>query len=359
MFLNSSTSSSDSARDARIMRCLQGFVCGFLLLLLPGVLLAYFMGPISGDLVRVGKLGERYFGARHPQGSLERQPNPPRSVPDVLVLGDSFSVDNFWQSRLTEQTGLHTGTYHYDDVPCIDRWIRDALGGRLVSGVKIIVVSSVERNFFDRFGGDMPQCDTPATVMRARPVEAKSFPPPGSPFDLFPMNIAHQLKTALHQYQVMSHRGRMQFDRAVVVDLTRKDLFSHQEADRLLYYLDDDKQRKRVTPEMVERAVANLELYQQLGMQAGVKLVFSVVPNKSSVYAPWVVEGQMPAVTTETLYARLVELFGPSADLLTLFRQQAQEMKDFYAPNDSHLSLTGFRVLGDQIALALQPPAQQ
>lgn len=348
MSQNSSTSSSNARRY------LSGFLLGTLLLLLPGVMLSFYLQPLSGELTRIGHLAERDFGPNRPQAGLTRNANDtPATAADVLVLGDSFSDKNAWQTTFAAASGLKTLTYHYDDTPCLDYWLTQAASGKLSGHAKVIIIESVERNFIRRFTDEAAPCA--AAPLPPRPAAAETLSGQRSHLDLFPMNIAHLLKTLSNHSAPDNRTGRTLFQRTAMVSLTRADLFSSKRSGQLLYYAVDDERRQQFwSPERASRALAYLTRYRDMAAAHGIRLMVVVIPDKSAVYAPWVRQGQLPDVPGYALYPRIADTLGEDADLLTRFRAEAERRIDFYAPNDTHLSLDGFRYLGELLATQLQ-----
>lgn len=351
MSQNSSTSSSDARRF------LWGFLLGALLLLLPGILLSLYLRPLSGELTRIGHLAERDFAASQPQADLLRASNNILAADaDVLVIGDSFSDRNIWQTVFAEQTGLKTLTYHYDDVACLDQWLNQAMHGGLSSRARTIIIESVERNLIRRFATETAACEPASMPPRKAPAELLTEQ--HSRLKLFPMNILFLLQT-LRNHLLMDHASSpATFDRAVMVDLTRTDLFSSARPEKLLYYAVDDERRRRFgSRENIDKAVTYLQGKQHQAARLGIRLLVVAIPDKSTVYAPWIAPGQFPVPADYDLFPRLVSTLGPEADLLTTFRSAAERQKDFYAPNGTHLTLDGYRHLGELLAHRLRSPA--
>lgn len=344
MSQNSSTSSSNARRFVG------GFLLGTMLFLLPGIILSLYLKPLSGDLTRIGNLAERDFGATQPQASLSRQANDasPNDA-DVLVLGDSFSAQNAWQTELSKRTGQITLSYHYDELPCLDFWLNQAASGKLSKKASTIIIQSSERDFMRRFTEQSSACE-PAPL-QARTIAPEILTSQRSDFDLFPMNIMHVLKTLSNHLAMSNRTAKVQFQRTIMVNLTRNDLFSNRLSGHLLYYEVDIERREQYwSAERVEQALAYLARYRDMAAGRGVHLLVIAVPDKSSVYAPWVVAEQLDRVPGYNLHPSLAQHFGQYADLLTPFRKAAGESKDFYAPNDTHLSLNGYRFLGRILA---------
>lgn len=363
MSRNSSTSSfnersfdehSIKKHSFNARRFLVGFVAAALTLLLLGISLALYMGPAQGDLARIGRLGERYFAPQQAQVSQLRRQNPPKKAADIVVVGDSFAVENVWQSRISDNTGLATITYHYDDIPCLDRWIRDAIDGAISRDVKVVILSSVERKFISRYSGSLTGCES--TTYKPNNVAELSLPHQVSPYDLFPMDLSYLVTTALHQHKLESKTGRFTFDNTIAVDLTRKNLFSSVHANKLLYFVNDDDGRMiDWSAARTSEAMSNLQRFMAMAQEKGVQLIAFVIPDKSSVYAPWVASGQIPMPEGYNLFESLESTLGKEANYLPIFRERALQQVDFFLPNDSHTSIAGFQFIGDLMTARIAP----
>ncbi|MES2720065.1 MAG: hypothetical protein V4624_04150 [Pseudomonadota bacterium] len=344
MSQNSSTSSSNARRFVG------GFLLGTLLLLLPGVILSFYLQPLNGGLTRIGHLAERDFGATQPQPPLLRQANDAATTDaDILVLGDSFSDSNAWQTELSKHTGLKTLSYHYDELPCLDYWLEQAASGKLSNKARTLIIQSSERDFMRRFTEQSSACE-PAPL-QASTIAAETLTSQRSRLDLLPMNIMHVLKTLSNHLAMSNKSGKDRFQRTIMVNLTRNDLFSNRLSGHLLYYAVDIERREQYwSPERADQALAYLARYRDMAAARGVRLLVIAIPDKSSVYAPWIAAGQLPLMPGYNLHPRLASQFGHYADLLTPFREAAGKSTDFYAPNDTHLSLDGYRLLGRFLA---------
>lgn len=94
---------------------------------------------------------------------------------------------------------------------------------------------------------------------------------------------------------------------------------------------------------------------QQRAKLRGIQLILVTVPDKSTVYSPWIRAGQWHAQPDDELFRLLEENLGASQNILPAFRLAAERITDFYRPDDTHLSLNGFRFLGAQIAQLVKP----
>ena len=110
---------------------------------------ALYYGSVQGDLTRIGGWSERDFAPVAAQPAIAQAPRAPSAgAADVLVLGDSFSQPNEWQSALFADARLSAHTTHFDAIGCLDNWVRWALAQ---PARQAIVVQTVEREFVKRF----------------------------------------------------------------------------------------------------------------------------------------------------------------------------------------------------------------
>lgn len=320
------------------------------LLLAPSIAASLYFGPPVHELVRLGHLPQRDYGAQAPAEPLERIAAPAAGErTDVVVLGDSFSLGNVWQSEFTRLTGQRVATWNFNQVRCTGDWIGKAIAGELRADAKTVIVQSVEREFLGRFH-DKPDC-------------AKDFyPPHGAPvgtaglphhwWDIFPMDIRYLAKVAAGYPAAYRATGRYQASKVMVVDLVRTDLFSHPRATRLLYYIDDELKFSNWSDAASDAQVARLAAWRQQAAAAGINLLFLVIPDKSSVYWPWIKpDQQLPYPQQgEQLFTLVGAQLGTQYNLLPYLREQAAVQPDLYGPDDTHFSTAGYRRLAARVA---------
>ncbi|MFZ5723663.1 MAG: alginate O-acetyltransferase AlgX-related protein [Pseudomonadota bacterium] len=349
-------SSGHSAKSSAYRRFIAAFAIAVVLLLVPAITASIYFGAPAYDLVRVGRLPARDFTPRIPQPVIQRVLPPAAGEPaQVLVLGDSFSRHNVWQSELTRLTGQRVVTWHYDTVRCTDDWLIQAVSGRLWPGARTIIVETVEREFFSRFG-EQHGC----ARSFYQPLHQEEGPIGQLPglTDIFPLDATHLLKTMRNHLELPEMHGRRRLGGAVMVDLVRRDLFSTRYSDRLLFTAEDDRKLLSWSEEKAASTVAHLADLRRGAAAAGVNLVFLVIPDKSSVYWPYIHEKQRAPYPDqgERLFAMLGDQLGPGYDLLRYLREQSLVVTDVYHPGDTHLGTTGYRLLAERVAEWLQPP---
>lgn len=337
--------------QAAANRFVLAFVASAVLLLAPAVLLSVYLGPVSGDVARVGHFAHRDFGALAPQASINRLPPPGTAVAagEVLLLGDSFSLSNLWQSELTRTTGRGVTTWNFKRVGCTGDWIEKAIAGALRAGVRTVVVETVERELHVRFD-DPPGCARDYYPRWDVPVDVAGEP--SRWHGIFPMDIGYLSATALQYLQTRDIAGRYRSGEVVSVDLVRNDLFSNRQPHRLLYYAHDERKFERWSEADASALLDRMVAWRDRAKSAGVQLHFLVIPDKSSVYWPYIKpEQRLPYPEKgERLFALIGEKLGAEYNLLPYLREQAALQPDLYAPNDSHFSARGFRLLAARVA---------
>lgn len=285
-----------------------------------------------GDLSRVALLSDRYFGWRIDQPVVA--PENLRGVPvdqaDILVVGDSFSMSFNWQSTLV-QAGYKVSTIYWGslgDEVCtdFDQWTRDA-GFR----GKLVIVESVEYLFQARLDNSA-KCSKMKQPLLASPDPLWKMTQKTPEFAL---NWDARLTTGWKTYQNMrkAQAGEVRDGLHLVQIRTVPngcELFSSRLCQRIPF-LSVDLENEPLTA----KTVAQMKEFQQA--RSATPMLWMVIPNKSTVYLQNSFSHEFVAAFNE---AKL----GP--DLFTFAIEQRTKIKDFYQPNDTHLSIRGLVTMG-------------
>jgi hypothetical protein len=307
--------------------------------------LSFIFEPIDGDLTRTGRYSERDFGGKASQPAIQINGNGASiEDPDVLVLGDSFALENVWQSVLARKLDRKILSFDYGQVGCVDNWVKYAMNS---SSAKIIVIESVERFFLSHFL-EGEKCTSGKQVpfeLRASTSEVnrKRWAPELPIRHVFSVAF-NTLEMGLTDKTVVSGK---------VINAPINDvcgIFSNRRADRLLYFADDEN-KFNWSREDVGRAVSNILAIQRELAERGKKLVFVMVPDKLSVYQDCLLHSDNTGPTTHADITKTLIGSGVNApNLLTEFRANAGKIVDLYRPNDTHLSTVGYVLLADKLA---------
>jgi hypothetical protein len=261
---------------------------------------------------------------------------------DVLVIGDSFSVGRVWQSELVK-AGMRVATVDWLDTGPLCRdfsvWLRrSGFRGRLV------IIESAERELGSRLQANEACSDMGHRVAQVRgPVTSPRVAPATE------LNWGETLFTGvstwMNTYQAeRSHddlvfgAGRTPFPIRVQTVPRGCEVFSHRACDKGLFLLRDTEQ-PTLSPRMVEQIASFKSAHPDIAIS------WLVMPNKSSIYLE-----EPGARAIGPSLAR--QALGP--DLFSLLMASRFAVRDLYAPNDSHLSTSGYLVVGRHMVEQIQ-----
>jgi len=304
----------------------------------------YFL-PLSGfegDLTRMGKLPEAKFGWTKPQPAIAAALFHQASwqEADVLVVGDSFSKHHVWQTVLT-QKNLRVRTEDWGNIRSICGDFSAWLKSKKFHG-QYIVIEVVERAAEDVLDRSV-RCEKMSYL-------ASNYPPSAPPETLpdrqrrsYTGKISVSIQTWLHSLEydyLNSDPDFKQWDMPNHVKMQRLadgcDLFSHPSCRDVLFLAQD-----RV-PDF------NASMLENMGKVnatlSGFTPIWVVVPDKSTVY-----------LNPNKHFWELAEQRFHAPNLLRIFRHEIKNKSvDFYRGNDTHLSSSGFLVMGEAIHQSMQ-----
>lgn len=311
--------------------------------------------PLVGDLARLGNFAERDFGWRADQPAFALHTGIEPGEPDTLVIGDSFSGVNIWQSVTMDATGRRLLSYHWDSLGnpgCLETFIQGMRA--LHPSLRQVVVETVEREYYIRFflkpptsqcppvGAPMQNGLTQTIAHRPRLPLEYGLPLIGDPIYL--------LRAAFNTRRYSE--TPVQSGDTYVTPLTRSDLFSNRTAGNLLYYHGDDF-KNGWSPEAVDAGAAFLAQLQERLRAQGLGLWMMVIPDKSLVYRPYM---KFPEQSPKDpgVEDALVRHGVSTIRLLTPLREAAvSRAPDVYLPDDTHTGVRGFQVIGEEAARLL------
>jgi hypothetical protein len=330
--------------DSHSLSYLKWFSVPVLVFLAAAIPLNLFFEPISGDLTRIGHWAERDFGWNQAQPSVSVRANGTMvEKPRVVVLGDSFSHSNVWQSYLADARHLEILSYQYRDVGCVDNWVQWVKERQLPS-VNTVVIEAAERSFMALFR-NRNICTKREPL--SHDVAATTLKPNRQQYGLT-LDAAYFVPTLGNSVRAGLQTGRIDSAGVVNVPLTADRLFSNRKANRLLYYSEDDLKVGWTEEDMVA-AMQNLRHIQEELAASGLRFLLVVVPDKSTVYRHFIADGTSKARYPD-VFARLKAAQVNSVDLLEQFRKEASKTIDLYLPNDTHLSTQGYRLMATKVA---------
>lgn len=315
------------------------FLAGFLVIVAMLIVTLFTPAPY-GDLTRIGRLSDADFGWRAPPPVVEKAyvQGVPLAEADVVVVGDSFSMTHRWQSKLVQQ-GYKVSTMYWGQIGwlCEDftPWIRKAgFKGQLV------VIESVERLLGERLDKGA-QCKAMA---REPQVKAKPFLEPLEVVPTFALNWEAKLTTGVITWANM-RKVRQSTGDTIYSEETRvrnvKDgckYFSHRMCEKALFFIEDTD-----NPPLEPRAVGQMKTF--IASQPELRFIWMVIPDKTTVYIDHDHAAGFAKAFADSKLGP--DLFGFAAD-------QREHVRDFYFPNDTHLSMHGQLILGERMLQAVK-----
>jgi hypothetical protein len=302
------------------------------------LLITYFTTPFYGDLTRIGLLPESLFGWRQTQPGVPASllQNSKAADADVVVIGDSFSVGMIWQSELVKG-GLAIKTLNWDDIGSlcenVGRWLKHA--GFRENGMVIIesTQSMLDKHLNESLtcrGAKQPFTDMP---------RSGSPPPITSPLGTDARNGTEKITTGIAQLwngrMVKTHDGAQRFgsksdgDIPVARPVARGcEWFSHAFCSKALFNGKDDAR--------APLGDATLDKIKKIGgTLADYQVIWLIIPDKTTIY-----------FEKETAFWVQLESSALGPDLYKPFLVARDAHRDFYFPNDTHLSTSGLLLLG-------------
>ena len=303
-------------------------------------LVGFYFLPLAsfeGNLTRMAKLPEAYFGWTREQPTID--PRLMKSADwqdaDVLVIGDSFSYAQLWQTVFA-QKGVRVRTETWESVFNICEDFSDWLRSTGFKG-KYIVIESVEAYFEDRIPRSLEckhmEYHTPPQLATSPP---STLPDRHKTDFSGRLSVGIETKLNARKYDGLSSlpgfRGWDDLGEARVVRVENGcELFSHPRCKDALFYTKDrvEDLGENILDNM---AVINTRL-------KNYTVVWTIIPDKSTVY-----------LHPDKRFWDLAEQRFHAPNLLKAFRQEVQKKTvDLYHANNTHVSTTGYLILGNSI----------
>jgi hypothetical protein len=331
------------------MSFMRSFVFGAIVCCAVVFAMGSFIEPVSGDLTRLGAVAERSWGWNAPQTKPAVRSRLATYQTTILVIGDSFSDPNIWQTVLENELGRFTQSYSWNAVPnfgCLKEKLHKI--SQQAPQVTDLILEVVERDFVSRFTG----VDSPAacaafevaspSARAAAPISTDHRPT----FALKiqdPIYVLKAITGEMRDYVRLTSSGD-----AVVAPLLTDRVFSNRRSRWLLYYA-GDLNKNSWQANQVTAAVNNLKGLSDEASSLGLRLTIVVIPDKSSVYADYV-DGPALPIIQYPLWELLTHAGLSSVNVRDLYRNALPSQLDLYLPNDTHLGFNGHYLLAKAIA---------
>jgi hypothetical protein len=286
------------------------------------------LASFDGDLTRIGKLPESLFGWTKDQPAIDPALLQQASWEDadVLVIGDSFSAPRIWQTILTRQ-GYKVRTEPWGSTQAICGEFTQWLKNKGFKG-RYVVIEMVERNV------DATLAKSLGCIKMAMLSFENQVGPPPTHIDRSKANYSGRLSVGI---QVWINRMRLERwgerDFGVKVEQVSNGckLFSHPRCNDALFFFGDH------IPDFGPDTLANMETINN--RLHGIIPVWVIVPDKSTAY-----------LHPDKKFWDDAERRLTAPNVLKVFRKAINDdTVDLYKGDDTHLSTSGFLLLGNTI----------
>jgi len=313
---------------------------------LPAIVLSFYYEPLSGDLTRLGFLSENQYGWKKKQPEQKIFPNPTSTAPEILVIGDSFSYGNVWQSHLKEKYGKDFLTVRWRDFKNQPTCYISSLK-RAYPSIKFILFQSVEMGALGHF------------IETARLLKNKCLDSSHRPILKQPkvqQTETQRTKNGLIKDPIFLYRTFWNdlktlkevnlTSKTYVLKLNKNNLFTHKKSNFGLFYRNAINDKKGWQRTDINRAINSAKFIGHHLKSDNLKISFLVIPDKSSAYKDHIKTKNL--VPESQLWNRIKreKIF---LSLIDEFKQLVNEEADFYLSNDTHLSTQGYKHLAEII----------
>ena len=323
----------------------------YLILIIVAYFLAIFLFSFSflypiGAMTRMGSWPEVFFWGEYNQPSVNIVKNGNLDS-EIIVLGDSFSKRNIWQSYLQVNNKKNIRTYHLSDVGCLDNWLEYILKNKNETN-KYIFLQVVEQSFLSLFR----TLETCAQKIKPNPLSFQEEllyaekPKKGKLI----LDLKYIINTTFNFTRIDSKEKNIAFSGVNNVKINNGKLFSNIKSKRMLYLSSENEKIKWKRKELIS-VIKKIKSKQNDFKKKNLHLILLIIPDKSTQYGKYIEKNEYKSIN---IFNLLIEEKVNFINLFKKFEKKIEITKDFYLPNDNHLSFKGYMVLSEIIKSSLK-----
>ena len=319
-------------------------------------LFSWWAEPIHGDLTRIGRWSEHDFGPNAAPPVIQvKAAGSSLNNATAMVLGDSFSERNLWQSIFEVKTNYIVKTFNYFGIKnCVQEWVKEVIKN---PAVRIVIIETIEREFVARFDNKtpVPLCSKgiflPLEINTEVTEAARPMWPPTVSFAYLSTTATNTVRSNLFN-ENYSDRFRT-VNAPLHADCAS---FSNRRNNRILYLADDDV-KNQWQDDDIKNAVTNVLHIQNEVKQHGKEFIFMLAPDKSSVYRHCLATDKAKLKQTK-INQLLIEAGVNAPNMQSIFAEQANTVVDLYDPDNTHWSTAGYILAGEIMSQHIAPKSK-
>ena len=314
------------------------FAVGFAIVSVMLVVTLFTPAPY-GDLTRIGRVSDADYGwhAPPPPAPTGALHGVPVKDADILVVGDSFSMTLYWQSALV-QAGYRVATIYWGQFGYL---CKDFSAWATSAGFKgqAVIVESVERLLDERLR-EGAKCNT----MLKEPVAKRE--PFMKTFTAVPpntLNWSARLNAGFITWRNTRRARLAKGDTFVGHETVVRRVpdgckqFSNRLCDRVPFYKED--------VDNGPLTLQDFELIKRFDASQPMNFIWMVIPNKTTVYIEH---------DNSKAFVQAFRESGLGPDLFAFADHERTRVRDFYFPNDTHMSMHGQLAMGQIMLQAVR-----
>ena len=241
-----------------------------------------YSSPV-GALTRIGYWPAKLFAPKSYQPSVDIKSNGD-SNSQVIVLGDSFSNKNIWQSYLQEKRKIDIQTYHFSKVGCLDNWLKYIIKKNNKKN-KLIIIQVVEQSFLSLFRA-LETCKQ-KTIPEPLLFKQETIYPDKLEKNKLILDVNYLSKTIFNLNRIDTLDKKIEFSGVTNVEINNVNLFSNIKSNRMLYLSSESEKYNWKRKDLIS-SLKKIKKQQILFQNISLKLVILVIPDKSTQYYKYI-----------------------------------------------------------------------
>ena len=164
------------------------------------------------------------------------------------------------------------------------------------------------------------------------------------------LDLKYIINTTFNFTRIDSKEKNIAFSGVNNVKINNGKLFSNIKSKRMLYLSSENEKIKWKRKELIS-VIKKIKSKQNDFKKKDLHLILLIIPDKSTQYGKYIEKNEYKSIN---IFNLLIEEKVNFINLFKKFEKKIEITKDFYLPNDNHLSFKGYMVLSEIIKSSLK-----